>query len=461
MRTPGVFVDDAPGARAKAVLRALLAFVVFPNLLFHFLGLFLFTNRALVNLDYIALGAAWLWLPVWLRVAGFGVLVILDAITSTAAMYNIHIFAGAIAVMDAPIGLQITVALGLAIAIAIAAGIGFFALKFLSDRRRRFLVLAAMLVSGVSLFATASSSTRRFIYDLRDRIRSAAPGAYPVAAASDSLRDDVDHGELRGENVLLVLVESLGALRDSTLRSFVWQPLASPAIRARYDTRGGVVDFRGGTTSGELRELCGIFADYITLPAAALPRCLPRRLAARGYTTFAVHGYTPAYYDRAQWYPLLFDSIYFDDALARTTPGRRCGTQFRGICDRAAILAIERMLRDGERRFVYWLTLDAHTPIDLPRMDEFRAAWQSSGIGELDVCRKAPGICLQGLFWRDLMERLAALATDPALPPLRILIVGDHAPAFVRRDRGEEFVYGNVPFLELITRTPKRTSGIR
>jgi hypothetical protein len=458
-KTPGSFTDDGPGARAKAMLRALLAFVVFPNLLFLTLGQFFFTTRSLINLDYVALGASWLFLPPWLRVALFAAAFIIDAAGSTAAMYNTHVFTGVIALFDAPIGLIITVLVGLALSLGLAGGIGYFALHFVSDSRRRYLLLAPMIAVGViAAVLGAGSSSIRFARDLRDRALSATPETFPVEAASDSLRAAVRARALHGENVLLVNVESMGALADSALRAFVWAPMRRTAITTRYRARTGTVRFRGGTTSGELRELCGIFADYITVPTAAFAACLPREVARMGYTSAAVHGYMKSYYDRARWYPALFDTTMFDVDLARTTPGNRCGTQFRGICDRDAILAVERLLRAGDRRFVYWMTLDAHTPIDLARMNEFRNEWQAAGLDRVELCGRAPDICLQGLFWRDMLRRLSALATDTTLPPMRLLIVGDHAPAFVRRDRAEEYVYRQVPFLELVPRNrPERT----
>ena len=453
LKTPGPFKDDGPGSRVRAILRALLAFVVFPNLLFLTLGLFFYTTRSTINLDYIALGAAWLFLPPWARIALFASAFILDAVGSTAAMYNIHVFTGVVALLDAPIGLIITVIIGLALSLAFAFGIGYFAFRFLSDPRRRYLLLGPMIAVGVlAALLGASSSSVRFARDLGDRAQSAADETFPVEAASDSLRAAVRTGALAGENILLVNVESMGALRDSALNAFVWEPMRQPAILQRYQARSGTVRFRGGTTSGELRELCGIFADYITVPRAAFASCLPRELARAGYTTSAVHGYMKSYYDRFRWYPRLFDEILFDVELALTTPGTRCGTQFRGICDRDAILAVERLLRAGDRRFVYWMTLDAHTPIDMARMNEFRSAWQAGGMDRIEVCGRAPDICLQGLFWRDMLQRLAGIALDTTVAPLRLLIVGDHAPAFVRRDRAEEYVYARVPFLELVPR---------
>ncbi len=460
---PGEFGEPPP---LRAVARALAAFVVFPNLLFFVLGLFLFFQRGLLNLDYAVLGAAWLFLPVMARAALFAAVFILDAVGSTALMYNTHPLTGIAALAVAPADLLITVSLALALAIALALGIGLFAVRYLGDRRRRYLILAAMatvIALALALDAwragrtfirrggaggttdIAASSTLHFASDLRDRIISASPATYPVRAASDSLRAAVLRNDVGAENVLFISAESMGVLRDSVLLAFATQPLADARLAERYHVRSGEVRFRGGTTSGELRELCGIFADYITLPDAVLPRCLPRLLHQRGFSTYAVHGYKAQYYDRWEWYPELFDSVYFEQQLSGSAGEKRCGTQFRGICDDDAFRVVERLIRGGRRRMVYWMTLDAHTPVDMDRQPELAVR----GLGYLEVCRLTPEICMEALFRNDLYGRVTALALDPHLPPTRIVVVGDHAPAFVRRQTSSAFEPGVVPFVEL------------
>jgi hypothetical protein len=476
-RTHGEFADDAL-SRAKAALRALLAFVVFPNLLFYLAGRMLFLNRAWLNLDYAVLGAAWLWLPSWARVAGFAIVVILDAVGSTALMYNVNPLAGIVALLDAPPGLLITVSIGLVIAIGIAAGIGWFALRFLRDTRRRYLVnilllgvviIALVLDHELALNASlkrtnehasnaiATSSTLHFVTELRDRVRSASASAFHVRAASDDLRHDAVVGAVGAENVVVITAESMGILSDATLRAFAWAPIDSSALGERYVVRRGQVAFRGGTTSGELRELCGIFADYITLPKSILPDCLPNVLRRRGFHTYSVHGFRASYYNRIRWYPVLFQTRYFDRELDDVAGEARCGTQFRGICDADAFHVVRNLARGGRRRLVYWMTLDAHTPVDMARRSAYAREWQA--IGRLPRCQATPEVCMEAVFQRALLERLTSLALDLGLPPTRFLLVGDHAPAFVRRDQAAGFVSGVVPYIELRPK-PARQEGV-
>jgi hypothetical protein len=68
----------------------------------------------------------------------------------------------------------------------------------------------------------------------------------------------------------------------------------------------------------------------------------------------------------------------------------------------------------------------------------------------LRVTAFAAAFCLVAAFWRELLQAIAVLAADPALPRTRFIIVGDHAPAFVLQSRARGLRRGVVPFVELI-----------
>ena len=108
---------------------------------------------------------------------------------------------------------------------------------------------------------------------------------------------------------------------------------------------------------------------------------------------------------------------------------------------------------------IYWMTLDAHTPVDMARRTEFAADWRHPAL-QGPVCRIVAEACMQAIFWHHMFARLAALAVHPRTPPTRFLIVGDHAPAYVRRDRAGAFTPGRVPYIELVPKTMARPEGI-
>jgi hypothetical protein len=390
--------------------RAIAAFVVVPNVVFYLVSRLYFMDRPLINLDYIAVGILWRWLPRWLRIAGFALVFIIDVITSTGSMYNISPVAGVVALFRAPIGLLITVILVFAVSCALAAGLGALVHR---------------------------SSVVKFSGDIVERDRGYRSTPPRMAAATDALRSTVSE---QRDNVAIVIVESWGLLADSAQQQQLNDIFDTAALRERYHIRYGRVPFRGGTTSGELRELCGVFTDYLVLNQATIDECLPSQLRRHGFTSVALHGYLRHYYSRHKWYPRLFDRMLFEDSLAASDI--RCGTQFRGICDREVFLAFEREVKTANRQLTYWLSIDAHTPVDIARKSEFRLA----------DCRAPEDFCLVVAFWRDLLQQVAALAADPATPRTRFVLVGDHAPAFVLRSRAGHLTQGQVPFIELVPR---------
>ncbi|HEY0673717.1 MAG TPA: hypothetical protein VGD27_15670 [Longimicrobiales bacterium] len=418
-------------------LRGTLAFLVLPNLVFYVASRFFFLDRPLVNFDYAVLGVAWPWLPRWLCMALFAVVFLVDAITATGGMYNISPVAGVVALFRAPFGLLITVILAFAASCALAAGLGAFVHRYLHGISKPVLY-ATSLAALTALFvilAPARSSVAKLTSDIvtRDRGYRTVPARVP--AATDALRADID---VQKDQVALVMVESWGVLADSAAHQQLLDIFHTPELRARYHIRTGVVPFSGGTTSGELRELCGMLTDYLVLNDAIIRDCLPNQLRRRGFSTVALHGYKPEYYSRHKWYPRFFDRILFEDSLALSA--KRCGTQFRGICDREVFEAFAREVRGGERQLTYWLSIDAHTPVDVARLGEL----------PLGNCTAPQDFCLVVAFLRDLLEQLAQLAGEPDLPRTRFIIVGDHAPAFVRQERAGRLVRGRVPYVELV-----------
>jgi hypothetical protein len=402
-------------------------------------GRFYFMDRPLINLDYIVVGILWRWLPGWLRIAGFAVVFIIDVITSTGSMYNINPVAGVVALFRAPIGLLITVVLVFAVSCALAAGLGALVNHFVRQPAQRFVMATSLAACAVILLLTvpARSSVARFSGDIVERDRGYRRTPPRMAAATDALRRDLSE---QRDNVAIVVVESWGLLADSVQRKQLFDIFDTSALRERYQLRYGSVPFRGGTTSGELRELCGVFTDYLVLNQPTIDTCLPSQLRRRGFTSVALHGYLRNYYSRDQWYPRLFDRMLFEDSLAASE--KRCGTQFRGICDREVFHAFAREVSTANRQLTYWLSIDAHTPVDVARKSEFA----------LSDCRAPEDFCLVVAFWRDLLQQVAALAADPATPRTRFVLVGDHAPAFVLRSRADHLTQGRVPFIELVPR---------
>src|SRR5690606_9984297 len=92
-----------------------------------------------------------------------------------------------------------------------------------------------------------------------------------------------------------------------------------------------------------------------------LTECLPNRLKAQGYDTFAFHGAAGLMYDRVRWYPDIgFNNTMFFEA--NSWP-RRCYS-FPGACDSDMVDFVAKSLDNPGKVFTYWLTLNSHYSYD-------------------------------------------------------------------------------------------------
>jgi len=259
-----------------------------------------------------------------------------------------------------------------------------------------------------------------------------------------------------GRNVVLVMVESLGYLRDPAARQRIAAPLYDPVLTRDYAVTSGQTVYYGSTTSGEMRELCDTRSFYKDFVQHDTDPCLPNLMARRGYSTVAVHGFSGGMFEREHWYPTIgFDRSLFGEKLLKAT-GRECGAAFRGVCDADFAPLIAAASRDadagGKPRFIYWLTLTSHVPIaPNDARTDFHCGDDGGSFGHLDVCRMAE-------LWHDVFEGVAQLAHDPALGQPEILMVGDHGPPLWSKRGRAQFEPGKVAWYRL---QPRKRSEAR
>ncbi|MGX7706116.1 sulfatase-like hydrolase/transferase [Methylobacterium sp. Gmos1] len=241
--------------------------------------------------------------------------------------------------------------------------------------------------------------------------------------------------------VLMVMVESLGLLRDAGQRAILTAPFDDPALRQLYTVTTGTSAFFGATASGEMRELCRTYRSHREVFNEDDPTCLPEKFIARGYRTVSVHGYHAGFYGRAQWYPLAgFQESLFGEALAPRF-ARACGGPFPGPCDTDVAAAVEAELAAPGPAFVYWLTLNSHVPV-APGGGTPRYACGRPGSPFADR-----EVCLMVEIWQDVFAAVSRIAR--AHPGTEIMLVGDHAPPLWRRKARDAFEPGRVPWIRL------------
>ena len=255
-------------------------------------------------------------------------------------------------------------------------------------------------------------------------------------------------------HLVIVVVEALGVPSghpEQQLFNDAWNRVH---WSARYQVRSGRIPFFGSTTSGELRELCGRFDSY-TRAAAFGTECLPARYRQQGYQTSAIHGFTPALFNRDDWYGDIgfSDAMFRDDLMDRGLS--HCIGVFAGACDREVPALIAARLKSATRpQLVYFLTLNTHLPI----MADEGLRTKECELGGSEWSALYPQVCRLYLMHKHLADEIDRMAMDPDLPPTDFLIVGDHLPPFFdRRDRSR-FDGGSVPWVLLRSRAPGRES---
>lgn len=250
-----------------------------------------------------------------------------------------------------------------------------------------------------------------------------------------------------GKNVVMVIVESLGYFLDPAARDRIAAPLFEPNVANDYVVTAGHTSYYGSTTSAEMRELCNTRTFYAKFVLKDGDSCLPNLLAARGYTSIAVHAFSGGMFQRSKWYPVIgFDRELFRNELVTATH-RVCGSVFRGACDAdlAPLIAAAsgQAAHRGKPRFIYWLTLNTHVPVAPNQaLTNFHCENDGNGFGPPTVCRMAE-------LWHDVFTVVAKIARDPAVAPAEILVVGDHAPPLWSRRGRAQFTPGEVAWYRL------------
>jgi hypothetical protein len=307
-------------------------------------------------------------------------------------------------------------------------------------------LMGAALVFAAGDFAVNASPHYHFgtLYSTGRPMESAIDSSgFNRAVADDSSR----------RNVLVVVVEALGQFADSEHEAFLLRSFDDTDLRKRYEVSIGTTTYYGSTTAAELRELCETREPYADIIEGLQLDCLPHRMAARGYRTVALHGFTRTFFERELWYPRIgFQTMIFGEDLVRTMPRRCGGGPFRGLCDLDLVPLIARELRNATQpTFIYWLTLSTHVPI-APREGTPQLGCDQGGpMHHVEVCYTAE-------MWADLMGSLARLTAD--IPPTDILIVGDHAPPLWSKAGRRLFTPGKVPWVRLTPREASRLSAL-
>lgn len=246
-------------------------------------------------------------------------------------------------------------------------------------------------------------------------------------------------------HVLVVIVEALGepaAPQEKALFAADWD---RPEWRKRYQVSHGHSLYYGSTTNGELRELCGVWANYTSFDFGAAD-CVPEHFRDAGYRTVSYHNFSGSLFQRLHWYPRigLSERVFGEELLQGGAA--LCDGVFPGACDADVGEAIaQRLAQAREPQFVYWLTLNSHLPIK----GEVGGGENGCMLGTPEWREAFPMLCRLFQAHHEVADAISRLALSSDTPPTDILIVGDHKPPFFDRLSRQRFDPDHVPWIYL------------
>ena len=378
----------------------------------------------------------------WIQCAGFCAALIYSVISFVAALFNLGITSllyslKFFAEINPSSSMEYIAAGGILLVTLIAA---FFALRRDTNfEGTTWVLLSAGLFVGLALADHYASYGMRGHY-----ARSAPAGAFFESASGQTQFFARADGK---RNLILIMVESLGVPQDNAeMERKLFALYNIPAIKNIYDVSRGTSLYYNSTTSGEIRELCGRWGDYYALIEQEDKGCQPATMAAKGYTTKAMHSFDGDFFARKQWYPNIgFEKLQFSKDLIERG-ALKCGGVFPGACDRDVPRMITQELKKSDDpQFIYWLTVNAHLPVPPGVNLNVDNCERVSAI----LAEQFPMICRQFSIFDSIDRAVIKEITASDFPDSDILIVGDHMPPYFDRHHRSQFDPERVPYIYL------------
>lgn len=448
-----------PRRLGRALLRVLCG-VVLVNLPFWVLSRVIFIDRPLVAYESVVVCA----LLAWRTPVGLAALLLLWAADAVVALSRIYLFTSIDALLDSlsfvhEMRVADFVDAARLLLALLFCGSAVLVWRLLVRRPLGFLAPTLAILFLLGLDALNGSMGRPQAMGRLNAANLVGSPSFALAVAVNTARtpnplvDIPIHETVQGlvdvpqwaaqhpeHGMLLLVIESFGWHNDPAIQAWMNARLLKQLTPGSFDARAVRMPFRGSTTAGELRALCRKGNDYRWLDGHNAAGCLPRLLAAQGWTTVGMHGFSGNMFERWRWWPTvgIARAEFAEDLLAPDSP--RCGLVFRGVCDKD-LLDRALAVAAKPRTLAYALTLNTHLPIAAtPVPSPLRAL--------CDRARTGPAVCellaAQALLLDQLTVGLNSLTDKPL-----VIVVGDHAPPFSRRIDREQFSSAFVPAMLL------------
>lgn len=455
----------------QQLLKDILIIVILPNLGFVFISYWLELHRSLINIDYIAciLVGVLFWRPLGTMLLALALFI--DALALVIQIFpvphlgdliylitqSVHASWFMIAVLTAAIFILLSKLLAIHLLQRQASLINclFIFNIFLigciistltnpnSYLPKRFFLSqtenSSLAISqGVHFFMTRKHS---FIQAFQGHHVVLSDTKYK--GASQTLFAKIKIKKNIPKRILFIISESWGTSKNPEINNALISPLKNIALSTSYQQ--GDLGFLGATISGELRELCRQKSNAYNLSTLQgnLPNCLPAKLAAQGYATYALHAANGAMYERKDWYPKAgFQHLtFFENQIFL----RRCYS-FPGACDIDLFPKVLSAFEKESKIFFYWLTLNSHHPYD--NRDIFADYFNCTKYDIDPKTESCRNLKLQAQFFNNLANFLK----KPTMSGVHVIIVGDHSPIITNSsEKDSNFIKKSIPWVTLQT----------
>ncbi|NUO72437.1 MAG: LTA synthase family protein [Frateuria sp.] len=269
------------------------------------------------------------------------------------------------------------------------------------------------------------------------RVADPAAAKALIAQNSQALHDRLQPvSPASGELPDIVVVQSESFFDPRSMRGYEASDFTPNLLRLEEQGLSGplhVPTFGGGTIRTEFEVLTGLslrYFDelqfpYLTLHQKVVPS-LVRTLRRHGYTTTALHGNDPSFWNRTS----AFKAIGFDRFVSQSSFPKDAPNDGKYMADSAMTDEIMAQLKDaGPPQFLFAISIEAHGPYDVPPANtaERDAIPVPDGISGKDKLE------LQTYLYHARhadaeLGRLAKLLAQRGRPTL-LLFYGDHLPA--------------------------------
>jgi hypothetical protein len=297
---------------------------------------------------------------------------------------------------------------------------------------------------GANLVTSSTVRTAKLAHTLATK-----PGFTQEPLNAPSMNQDAEAFLKQGASILSISVESWGLAKQASFNEFILRALESE-LGGKYTIKFGSHPSKGGTLTGELRELCA--RKTAGTPTAAdademAAYCLPNRLKQAGYKTLGIHGNSGTFYNRQTVYPKLgfTSALFLNDLIGARYKAPRCHhVAFDGVCDASAIAVAAEFTGGGQKSYAHVMTLDTHFPLAPDSSSDMKCAPQ--------LGTQMADLCLYANQFAALMKKIGSVIAKQDRPPDVIFIFGDHPPPYAVAVARSYFHDDKVPYLTLVRR---------